>query len=166
MSPAPSLIFFSAIAALAGLTANAQIAPPNSNDAVRVTVTVNGDGSRTTYKYDNAKHEAVATTEDANGKPLGKVIYRLDDAGRFGSGVVFGPDKKFLFKTLYKYDAAGRMEQETRLARDDSILNKIVYQYDPAGKQTGYSIFDAAGKLISSSPGPGQPSKSHNPHSR
>ena len=140
-------------------TAQAQLAPGNSNDAVRVTVTVNADGSRTTYQYDNAKHEAVATTADPDGKARGKVVYRIDDAGRFGSGVVFGPDGKFMFKTLYKYDAAGRLEQETRLAKDDSVINKIVYQYDPAGKQVGYSIFDATGKLISSSPAPGSSPK-------
>jgi YD repeat-containing protein len=159
-------LFLLSIAALVCPAANAQTGDTSSNDAVRVTVTVNADGSRTTYQYDNAKHEAIATTADANGNALGKAIYRLDDAGRFGSGVVFGPDKKFLFKTLYKYDAGGRLEQETRLARDDSVLNKIVYQYDPAGKEVGCSIFDASGKLISSSPAPSQPSKSHNPHGR
>lgn len=78
-----------------------------------MTVTVSADGSRTTYQFDNAKHEAVATTTDLDGKALGKVAYRTDDAGRFESGVVFGPNEKFLFKTVYKFDAAGQLEQET-----------------------------------------------------
>lgn len=164
MSPGRLSLFLLAIAVC--LAANAQTGDTNSNDAVRVTVRVNADGSRTTYQYDNAKHEAIATTADADGNALGKAIYRLDDAGRFGSGVVFGPDKKFLFKTLYKYNAGGRLEEETRLARDDSVLNKIVYQYDSAGKEVGASVFDASGKLISNSPAPSQSSKSHNSHGR
>ncbi len=160
------LLLFSLIASFSFSAATAQTGPINSNDTVRVTVTVNADGSRTTYQYDNAKHEAIATTADPDGKARGKVVYRIDDAGRFGSGAVFGPDGKFLFKTLYKYDAAGRLEQETRLAKDDSVTHKIIYQYDPAGKQVGYSIFDGAGKLISSSPPPGPASKAHKPLGR
>ncbi|PYL40952.1 MAG: hypothetical protein DMF36_01525, partial [Verrucomicrobia bacterium] len=31
-------------------------------DAVRVTVSMHPDGSRTVYKFDNAQHKAVATT--------------------------------------------------------------------------------------------------------
>jgi hypothetical protein len=65
-----------------------------------------------------------------------------------------------------KYDAADWLEQETRLAKDDSVINKIVYQYDPVGKQVGYSMFDATGKLISSSPAPAPSSKPHKPLGR
>src|SRR5262245_62849619 len=99
---------------LIAFAATFSIQAQTGNDTIRVTVTVNADGSRTTYQYDNAKHEAIATTADRDGKPRGKVVYRIGDAGRFESGVVFGPDDKFLFKTAYKYDAAGRLEQETR----------------------------------------------------
>ena len=157
-----SLLFpFALIIAFAVSTISAQTA----DDTIRVTVSVNADGSRTTYKYDNAKHEAVATTADPDGKSRGKVVYRIDDLGRFGSGVVFGADGKFAYKVVYKYDTAGRLDQETRLAKDDSILAKIVYEYSAAGKQTGYSIYDGSGKLISGSTSPGSapPSKSHKP---
>src|SRR2546425_3566535 len=121
-------VFFATTASLLP-AAVAQTAAPSSNDTIRVTVTVNADGSRTTYQYDNAKHEAIATTADTDGKARGKVVYRIDDSGRFASGVVFGPDEKFLYKTVYKYDAAGRLEQETRLAKDDAVVNKIIYKY-------------------------------------
>src|SRR2546423_11807685 len=101
MSRRPVVFLVSTIA-LASLSAIfAQTTTPNSNDTIRVTVTENADGSRTTYQYDNVKHEAVATTADPEGKARGKVVYRVDDAGRFGSGVVLGPDGKFLFKTIY-----------------------------------------------------------------
>jgi YD repeat-containing protein len=155
MARSSFLLPFGLIFAFSVATISAQTA----DDTIRVTVSVNADGSRTTYKYDNAKHEAVATTADPDGKSRGKVVYRIDDLGRFGSGVVFGAEGKFAYKVIYKYDVAGRLDQETRLAKDDSVLAKIVYEYSPAGKQTGYSIYDAGGKLISGSTS--SPSKSH-----
>ena len=126
----------------------AQIPEPNQTDAVRVTVTYNRDGSRTVYEFDNEHHKATATTTEPDGKLRGKVRYELDGAGRFSSGLIFGPDEKFRFKSIYKYDGAGRLEQETQLGKDDAVVNKIVYEYNPAGQTTGYSVFDAAGKLI------------------
>lgn len=145
--PLPIIFFAMTASLLPGLIA--QTRAPGSNDTIRVTVTVNADGSRTTYQYDNAKHEAIATTADADGKARGKVVYRMDDAGRFESGIVFGPDEKFLFKTVYKYDAAGRLEQETHLDKGDSVISKTLYKYNPAGKLVGYTVFDASGKPIS-----------------
>jgi hypothetical protein len=139
-----------------------------ADDTIRVTISVNADGSRTTYQFDNAKHQAIATTADPDGKARSKVVYGLDDSGRFANGVVFGPDDKFLFKTVYKYDAAGRLEQETRLDKGDSVIEKTVYKYDAAGKQFGASTFDATGKLISgsASPAPSGSAKSRNTHGR
>lgn len=150
-------------------SSTAQTPSPSSGEAVRVTVSLNNDGSRTVYQFDNAKNQATATTTESDGKPRGKIVYQIGDAGRFVSGVAFGPDDTFLFKSLYKYDAAGRLEQETRLAKDDTPLNRIVYKYDSTGKQIGYSIFDASGKLISgtASPSPSAtPSKRRTAHGR
>ena len=119
-----------------------------ANDSVRVNVTVNPDGSRTAYEFDQPNHKATVTTTERDGKPRSKIRYTLDDAGRFASGVVYGPDGKFRFKSRYKYDKAGRIEEETQLGQDDKVLSKIVYSYDAAGKQTGYSTFDEKGQLI------------------
>lgn len=162
MSPARSLFALITLATMLSIQAQ------TTDDTIRVTVTVNGDGSRTTYQFDNAKHQAIATTADPDGKARGKVVYRLDDSGRFESGVVFGPDDKFLFKTVYKYDAAGRLEQETRLDKGDSVVEKTLYKYDAVGKQIGASTFHATGKLISgtASPAPSGSAKSRNTHGR
>jgi hypothetical protein len=122
-------------------------------DAVRVTVSMNADGTRTTYEFDSPHHRAVATTTGKDGKTVGKIRYLLDDAGRFASGEVYGPDDQLRFKTLYKYDAAGKLVQEAQLGPDDAVRNKIVYAYDKNGKQTGYSVYDTAGKLIRQTPG-------------
>jgi YD repeat-containing protein len=122
-------------------------------DAVRVTVSINADGTRTTYQFDSPNRRAVATTTDKDGKTVGKIRYVIDEAGRFMSGEVYGPDDHLRFKTLYKYDDTGKLTQETQLGPDDVVRNKIVYAYDKTGKQTGYSVYDAAGKLIRQTPG-------------
>lgn len=125
-----------------------QPAAAEENGAVRVTMSVNADGSRTVYRFDEARHKAVATTTDQNGKVREKIRYELDEAGRFSRGSVFGADGRLRFKSHYKYDNAGRLQEETQMDENDAVLHKIVYSYDQAGKQTGYSIFDASGKLM------------------
>jgi len=107
------------------------------------------DGSRTVYNFDNAQHTAVATTTDPDGKVRQTIRYQLDNAGRFSTGEVFGPDGRVRLKSRYKYDDAGRILEEAQSAPDGTLMHKIVYSYDSAGKQTGYSVFDASGKLVS-----------------
>lgn len=118
------------------------------SDAVRVTVSMHPDGSRTVYKFDNAQHKAMATTTDPDGKLRETIRYELDDAGRFSSGEISGPDGRFRFKSHYTYDDTGRLLEETQSAENGALLHKIVYSYDASGKQIGYSVFDASGKLV------------------
>lgn len=119
-----------------------------ASDAVRVTVSMHPDGSRTVWNYDNPQRRAVATTTDQDGKVRETIRYDLDPAGRFSSAEVSGPDGRVRLKSRYKYDDAGRILEETQSAPDGSLLHRIVYSYDAAGKQTGYSVFDASGKLM------------------
>ena len=118
------------------------------SDAVRVTVSMHPDGSRTVYNFDNAQHKAVATTTDVDGKLRQTIRYELDDTGRFSSAEISGPDGRLRLKSHYKYDDAGRILEETQSAADGTLQHKIVYNYDLSGKQTGYSVFDASGKLV------------------
>lgn len=118
------------------------------SDAVRVTVSMHPDGSRTVYNFDNAQHKALATTTDVDGKVRETIRYELDDAGRFSTAEISGPDGRVRLKSRYKYDDAGRILEETQSAPDGTLLHKIVYNYDSSGKQTGYSVFDASGKLV------------------
>jgi hypothetical protein len=120
-----------------------------STDTVRVTMSMHPDGSRTVYNFDNAQHTAVATTTDPDGKVRQTIRYQLDNAGHFSTGEVSGPDGRVRLKSRYKYDDAGRILEEAQSAADGALLNKIVYSYDSVGKQTGYSVFDASGKLVS-----------------
>jgi hypothetical protein len=117
-------------------------------DAVRVTVSMHPDGSRTVYNFDNAQHKAVATTTGQDGKLRETIHYELDGAGRFSSAEISGPDGRLRLRSRYKYDDAGRILEETQSAADGTLQHKIVYSYDSSGKQTGYSIFDASGKLV------------------
>jgi hypothetical protein len=117
-------------------------------DAVRVTVSMHPDGSRTVYNFDNAQHKAVATMTGQDGKLRETIRYELDDAGRFSSAEISGPDGRVRLKSRYKYDDAGRILEETQSVADGTLQHKIVYSYDSSGKQIGYSIFDASGKLV------------------
>ncbi len=118
------------------------------DDAVRVTVTVNPDGSKTIYSTDAAKHETVATSNTAEGKPSGKIIYHLDAEGRYESGRVFAANGAFRFKTLYRYDAAGRLSEESQLDKNDAVMHRIVYAFNAEGHPTGYAIYDGSGALL------------------
>ncbi|MEO8439003.1 MAG: hypothetical protein ABI540_02165 [Spartobacteria bacterium] len=123
-------------------------AAQSSDDAVRVTVTMNPDGSKTVYQTDAAKHRSIATTTGANGKAREKIVYRLDADGRYESGEVFAPNGTLRMKTRYRYDSAGRLLEETQLTKEGAVRNKIVYSYDAAGHQTGYAAYDGDGRLL------------------
>ena len=68
------------------------------------------------------------------------------------TGEVYGADEPFRFRTSIsttpRQAHRGNSDREGR-----SVRNKIVYVYDKEGKQTGYSVYDAAGKLIRRTPG-------------
>ena len=130
----PGLAFACALLVCGTAIGFGQSSEQAQSDAVRVTVSMHPDGSRTVYNFDNAQHKAVATTTDADGKLRETIRYELDDAGHFSSAEISGPD--------------GRILEETQSAPDGTLLHKIVYNYDSSGKQTGYSVFDASGKLV------------------
>ncbi len=101
--------------------ARAQLQDRAATDAVRVTVTINPDGSRTSYEFDPPNRKAVATTTTKAGKQQGQIRYELDEAGRFAAGEVFAGDGKFRFKTRYQIRcrrafARGNPTHETRRA--------------------------------------------------
>ena len=126
----------------------AQLQEGTASDAVRVTVSINQDGSRTEYQFDPANKKATATTSSPEGKPLGRIHYELDAAGQFAAGQVLDGSGRFRFKTLYKYDRNGRLVEETQLTREGSVIHRLVYDYGPDGRQTGYSVYDGAANLL------------------
>jgi YD repeat-containing protein len=153
------------IGALVSAAAFSQTSPNDPNQPARVNVTINPDGSRTTYQFDQGRHQAIAVTTTAEGKVTGKITYQIDEAGRFSSGVALGPNDKLLFKSVYRYTPDGRLDQETHLDRNDAVVNRLVYNYDANGRQTGYVVYDASGNVIgrtspvASKPSPGEKRK-------
>lgn len=126
-----------------------QAQPSAANaDSIRVTMSLNNDGSRTVYETDTANRKATATTTNAAGKIEAKIRYKLDEAGRFETGEVYGPDDKMRFKTAYKYEPSGRLKEESQLTTAGAVRHRIVYAYDASGKPAGYSVYDAAGRLL------------------
>ena len=137
------------------------------SDAVRVTVSMHPDGSRTVYNFDAPQHKASATTTDQDGKVRETIRYELDDAGRFSSAEISGPDGRVRLKSRYKYDDGGHLMEEAQSAPDGTPQHKIVYSYESSGKQTGYSVFDASGKLVGrTSAAKARPSPSPKPHEK
>ena len=132
------------------LAAEAQGQAPSggATEPLRVTVAMNADGSRTTYEFDYGARKAVATTADTKGKVMQKIRYGLDAGGRFETGEVFGPNDKLRGKTRYKYDPAGLLAEETQLTAADVVTARLVYAHDANGKVSGYSVYDASGKLM------------------
>jgi YD repeat-containing protein len=103
------------------------VAQSTDGNAVRVTVTMNPDGSKTVYQNDGANHQATATTTGINGKAQSKIVYKLDAEGRYESGRVFASDGTLRFKTSYRYDAAGRLAEgdATREGRLDPEQDRL-----------------------------------------
>jgi len=133
---------------LSTISAFGQVSPNDSDQPVRVNVTVNPDGTRTSYQFDQAHRQATATTTTPQGKVTQKIKYQIDEAGRFSSGIVLGPNDKFLYKSTYKYTPEGRVSEETHLDKKDVVVNKLVYSYDANGRQTGYAVYDASGNIM------------------
>ena len=117
-------------------------------DAVRVSVLLNPDGSRTVYEADNVNHKSIATTTGKDGKMREKIRYDLDEGGRFLRGEVYGPKEQFRFFAKYRYDGDNHLIEETHFARDQSVIGKIVFRYDVTGRQIGYSSYDGNGRLL------------------
>ncbi len=147
MFPRGFAVIFTA-AALAFSAAKAQLPTSAASTAIRVTVSQNADGTRTSYETNPAEKRATATTTDHRGKVIGVIRYTLDDAGRYATGEAFGPGDKFLFRSAYKYDGIGRVAEETRMNQENVLQMKLVFAYDSNGKQAGYSVYDPAGKKI------------------
>jgi hypothetical protein len=142
-------MFRIALAILCALAAVPVCAPAQQDSGVvRVSVVLNGDGSRTVYENDAANHKSVATTTGKDGKMREKIRWDLDENGRFLRGEVFGPKEQFRFILQNKYDASNHLIEESHFDKNQNVIGKIVFHYDAAGHQVGYSTYDGNGKLL------------------
>jgi Flp pilus assembly protein TadG len=136
------------LVSISAMQARAQLTSAG-NDAIRLTVSQNADGSRTAYETDPANRRAIATTTGRDGKTIGSVRYTLDAAGRYATGEVLDPKGEFRFRTAYKYDeVSGKLVEETQSTKDGKLSLRLVYAYDANGRPAGYSVYDGSGKLV------------------
>jgi hypothetical protein len=92
----PAAVFFAAIAL--GL-----VAENSDKEPVRVTVSLNAGGSRTTYRFDRPNKKATALTTGPDGKVREKIPYEFDDSGRFVNGVISDAGGQVRFEALLFY---------------------------------------------------------------
>ena len=59
-----------------------------------------------------------------------------------------GPMAAFVSRAVTNTTMPDISWKRLKAPTDGTLLHKIVYSYDAAGKQTGYSVFDASGKLV------------------
>src|SRR5438067_11999548 len=71
-------------------------------DAVRVTMSMHPDGSRTVYNIDKAQHTAVSTTTDLHGIIRQTIRNQLDIAVRLSSVAISLPDGRVRLKSRQK----------------------------------------------------------------
>jgi hypothetical protein len=76
LPPLRSSITFSAAIFFAAITVG-QVAENPDKETVRVTVSLNADGSRTTYRFDRPNKKATAFTTGQDGKVREKIRYDL-----------------------------------------------------------------------------------------
>jgi hypothetical protein len=83
------------------------------------------------YKFEDARHKAVATTTGPDGKSARRIRYELDDAGGFSSGPIFGLDCQLRSRVWKKMTRCSTRSFTTTIQRESRS-----------------AIFDASGKLI------------------
>ena len=93
----PAAVFFAAIAL-------GQVAENSDREPVRVTVSLNAGGSRTTYRFDRPNKKATALTTGPDGKVREKIPYEFDDSGRFVNGVISDAGGQVRFEALLLYE--------------------------------------------------------------
>src|SRR5207237_9739143 len=122
------------------------------NGAVRVTVSMNADGSRTVYEFDDAQHKAIATTTGEDGKLREKIRYDIDEAGRFSSGTIFGPDGHFRFKSRYNTIALVVWRKKLKAQRAEPFSTRLfTATIRPVSELVIRSLIQMANSLVAQS---------------
>jgi hypothetical protein len=118
--------------------------PAQEADApIRVTTATLNDGSREVTKIDPSTHTAERETQTPNGKLKQKIVYQLNDEGRWVTGVVYNAKGEVIMRATYKYDAGGRLSEEKQFTKDGQFVVKLVYRFNPAGRPVAVDAFDA-----------------------
>jgi antitoxin component YwqK of YwqJK toxin-antitoxin module len=118
--------------------------------AIRAKTTVHGDGTRTETITNVDEKTMRATTYDASGKVLLKVLNRLNDDLEPVQAFYYDPTGKPLYRSVYKRDFNGRVTEVTDFSTTGKTLRRLVYSYDSVGKVMGIKAYDGNGNEIPS----------------
>lgn len=129
-----------------------------AQSAVKVTTTLHDDGSRTEMKTDPDQHTSEATTMNAAGKLLQRIVYTLDEENQPAEGTIYSAAGVVLFKAVYKRDPANRLSEEVDSTPAGQMIRRFVYEYDGNGKVSRIRAYDASGTEMTPSGGPKKPS--------
>ena len=115
---------------------------------IRAKTIAHADGSYTEIVTDANEMVSRATTYNAAGKVLGKVLHRLDSNLEPLTSYTYDPAGKPLYWTELKRDLDGRVSEAVDYTPRNEMLRRIVYTYDKFGKLTAVKAFDAQGREI------------------
>lgn len=152
------LLFALAFGMACAAAGNAQ----EGSSPLKVTTTLNADGTRTDIQKDIDARTSEAKTYDASKKLIQRAVFTLDDQGREVEGTIFDGKDRIVGRTNFTYNAMGRVDEQTEKAPNGAVLRRVVFHYDPNGRVIGADTYDGQGNLIrpASTPASGSHKKS------
>jgi hypothetical protein len=116
--------------------------------AIRAKTVAHADGSYTEIVTDQAEMVSRATTYNAAGKIMGKVLNRLNDNFEPLTSYNYDTAGKPLYWAEWKRDLNGRVIQVIEYTPQNKLIRRVAYSYDSFGKLTGVKAFDSEGREI------------------
>ncbi len=150
----PFLLLPLALLALTAQPARAQEAPTNT---IKVTTSINKDGTKTVVQTDPMEGKAETSIYSAQDKLVQKTILKLGDSGTPEGGWVYtvrgvtakgAPKLVLVYMMVYKRDNLNRLSEVLNYSPTNQLLSRQVYRYDGGSKLIRVDNFDATGKPI------------------
>lgn len=136
--------------------AHAQDAPSST---IKVTTSLNNDGTKTVVKTDGDNNTAENSVYDSHDKLIQKTVFKIGDNGSPVGGYVYatrGVDAKgqpkmvLVYMMVYKRDGLNRLSEVYNYSPTKQLLSRQVYRYDAGNKVIKVDNYDAAGNSIGS----------------
>jgi hypothetical protein len=121
------------------------------DDAIHAITAMNEDGTRTVTLTNPDNHTSEASTYDAAGKLMKKVVYTMDANNQAASGIVYSADNRPVYKAAYKRDGANRISEEDDYTMDDQLIDRFVFEFGPDGRVLRIRGYDAQGNELQQS---------------
>jgi hypothetical protein len=116
--------------------------------AIRAKTVAHADGTYTEIVTDPEEMVSRATTYNAAGKVMGKVLSRLNDDWEPLKTYTYDAAGKPLYWTELKRDLNGRVSEAIDYTPQNKLIRRVAYSYDTSGKLTAVKTFDSEGREI------------------